>query len=295
MVIQRSSTRWYCQQRFPLLFWTSAPIVAMLFNATDDDERRADRASYLALATYVCGVNGWVLPLNVGAGLLQRTPGLRLHHRRPVSLSMAGDVTVQVQSVTSSPMSSNSCVQDVCNQALGFVTCKVTGGQQLVLQEEPLANSYYAVGSADGANFIVPCSSAVEKGSTLAVPSSLAVPVPSGWTDEQAGLFPALCILFLQNLMLEGIDGLSSLKGKTVVVTGGLGPAASLALQLAAASGARVVATGSGGDSQKLIVLGAQQVKMHLHMMGKNDNVADIADNDTMYTSITKMRHGRYC
>jgi len=200
------------------------------------------------------------MPTRTLLGSPGRTPALRRHTRRASALRMAGDLNVQVQSVTSSPMNSNNCVQDVCNQALGFVTCKVTGGKQLLLQEAPLANSYYAVGSADGVNVIVPCKTPVEKGSTITVPTNLAIPVPSGWSNEQAGLFPPLCILFLQNMMLEGVDGLSTLKGKTVVVTGGLGPAASVAMQLAAASGAYVVATGTGGDTQKLMALGAHQV-----------------------------------
>ena len=189
----------------------------------------------------------------------RRLPALRCQMQR---LRMAGEVSIVVDSVTSSPMGSGNCVQDVCNQALGFVTCKVTGGDKLVLSEQPLASSYYAVGEIEGAgeSVIVPCNGPVDKGSTLSVASSLAVSIPEGWNRDQAGLFPALCILFLQNLQKAGIPDLSSLRGKTVVVTGGLGPAASLALQLCVAAGAYVVATGSGRDGDKLRALGAQLI-----------------------------------
>ena len=45
-----------------------------------------------------------------------------------------------------------------------------------------------------------------------------------------------------------------------MVVTGALGPAASLALQLLVAAGATVVATGTGSDGAKLKALGAQRI-----------------------------------
>jgi len=82
---------------------------------------------------------------------------------------MVGELSVAVQSVTSSPMSTGNCVDEMCAQALGFVTCKVTGGKQLLLAEEPLANSYYAVGTADGGSVVVPCDDTVQKGQTMTV------------------------------------------------------------------------------------------------------------------------------
>jgi thiol-disulfide isomerase/thioredoxin len=173
---------------------------------------------------------------------------------------MAGELSVSVQSVTSAPMATDNC-KDVCQQALGFVTCKVSGGTKLVMgAQEPLANSYYAVGASAGGKVIVPCPAGTEVGATLSVPGNLAVPVPGGWKNEEAGLFPALCIPFLENLQSAGIS-LSELAGKSVVVIGGQGPAGSVALQLASAAGARVVATGSGWGAEKsLRALGAQQV-----------------------------------
>jgi len=39
---------------------------------------------------------------------------------------MSGELSVSVQSVTSAPMATDNC-KDVCQQALGFVTCKVSG------------------------------------------------------------------------------------------------------------------------------------------------------------------------
>jgi len=138
-------------------------------------------------------------------------------------------------------MSANNCVDDLCQQALGFVTCSVTGGKQLVLEGEPLADSYFAVGKTEESTVIVPCPPGTKKGATLTVNSNLAVPVPSTWNPAQMGLFPALCLLFLENLQLADIERLSELKDKTVVVIGGLGPAGSLALQLVAAAGVLIL------------------------------------------------------
>ena len=272
-----------------------------------------------ALALQAWGASGWALtpPCQVAArafarplasrrglcclrGPQQRGAAVRAGGAAP-ALRMAGEVAVRVQSVTSAPMASDNC-DDVCQQALGFVTCKVSGGKQLVLSgAEPLANSFYAVGASDGGRVIVPCPAGTESGATLSVPGNVAVPVPSGWKDAEAGLFPALCIPFLENLQNAGIS-LAELKGKTVVVVGGQGPAGSVALQLAAAAGARVVATGSGWGAEKsLLALGAQQVVdykqdafidtvqdifMVIDALGVGDERAALGRQDIEYVSV---------
>ena len=230
------------------------------------------RSSCILLAT--TSTYAWVTPANIATSMVSTRPGSvasrvalhapplqrQVHAARRAArgqLRMSGDLSVVVQSVTSAPLSSNNCVKDICSTALGFVTCKVTGGDKLVLNTQPLASSFFAVGTAQGSDVIVPCGSDARKGQTLSVASNLAVPVPAGWSKDQAGLFPALCILFLQGLQGAGIGSLSQLSGKTVLVTGGLGPAASLALQLCAAAGARVVATGSESERSRLEEMGA--------------------------------------
>ena len=239
------------------------------------------------MTSYICGVKCFLVTPAAFTALTAPSARssqvqLPLRQRRAARLILMADLSVVVKSVTASPMS-NGCLEQLCSQALGFVTCDVSGGPKqsqsdavASLQNQPLAMSYYAVGSsvADGATLIVPCGSGVKQGQTVSVQPSLAAPVPTDWNKEQAGLFPALCIIFLQNLQLAGISDLSVFKGKTVVVTGGLGPAASLALQLVVAAGGKVVATGAAGDAGKLKSLGAHRVIDYK----KNSFFDDVAD-----------------
>ena len=89
----------------------------------------------------------------------------------------------------------------------------------------------------------------------ISLPSSQAVKIPNGMSLETGaclgipGLTAAYCTL-----------GDGSLKGKTILVSGGSGSVANIAIQLAKWSGATVVATGSKSNFEQIASAGADHI-----------------------------------
>ncbi|WP_433584459.1 NADP-dependent oxidoreductase [Microbacterium hydrocarbonoxydans] len=80
-------------------------------------------------------------------------------------------------------------------------------------------------------------------------------PAPSSWTTAQAGAAPLTALTAWQALEAAEVG-----KGQRVLVLGGAGGVGHLAVQLAAARGADVVATGSPAKHGLLLSWGAQEV-----------------------------------
>lgn len=80
----------------------------------------------------------------------------------------------------------------------------------------------------------------------VALPRAMLMPVPSGWSWEQAAAFPEAFFTAYLNLFMEG----ELERGETVLVHAGASGVGTAAIMLAAAAGCRVVAT--AGSSEKV-------------------------------------------
>ncbi len=80
----------------------------------------------------------------------------------------------------------------------------------------------------------------------VAVPAAMLMPVPAGWSDEQAAALPEVFLTAFVNMFMEA--GLQ--KGETVLIHGGASGVGTAAIQLAREAGCRVFVT--AGTPEKL-------------------------------------------
>lgn len=89
----------------------------------------------------------------------------------------------------------------------------------------------------------------------VAVPVSAVARKPASLSWEQAGALP-----LAGGTALRALDALGELSGRTVLIHGGAGGVGSFAVQIAAASGARVIATASERNHEYVRGLGGEPV-----------------------------------
>ncbi|MFN8156989.1 MAG: NADP-dependent oxidoreductase [Candidatus Nanopelagicales bacterium] len=87
------------------------------------------------------------------------------------------------------------------------------------------------------------------------VPAAMLSPKPSALSWEQAAAVPLAGATALQ-----AVTGLEAQPGQTVLVSGATGGVGGYAVQLLAAEGVTVIATGTPTDAEKLVALGASHV-----------------------------------
>lgn len=87
----------------------------------------------------------------------------------------------------------------------------------------------------------------------VAVPTGQLIPIPAGWTSEEAGSLPEAALTAWTNLVAEG----TLLAGERVLIAGATSGVGSFAVQLARELGGEVVAAGRDGD--RLARLGVER------------------------------------
>ncbi|WP_030753440.1 zinc-binding dehydrogenase [Streptomyces griseus] len=135
------------------------------------------------------------------------------------------------------------------------------------------------VGLADGAGW----------SERIALPASRLAEIPAGVTDEQAAALPVAALTAWYGLRKAG-----PLLGRTVLVTGAGGGVGRIAVQLAAAAGARVVAwTGSPDRGRGLAELGAEVVSTYEEAAGGGSDVLfDSVGGEVLTRAFVTLRRG---
>ncbi|KOX18747.1 MULTISPECIES: zinc-binding dehydrogenase [unclassified Streptomyces] len=123
----------------------------------------------------------------------------------------------------------------------------------------------------------------------VALPVSRLAPVPDAVTDERAAALPVAALTAWYGLRKAG-----PLLGRTVLVTGAGGGVARIAVQLAAAAGARVVAwTGSPERGHGLAELGAEVVSTYEEAAGGGSDVLfDSVGGEVLTRAFVTLRRG---
>ncbi|MDD7465110.1 MAG: NADP-dependent oxidoreductase [Actinomycetaceae bacterium] len=116
------------------------------------------------------------------------------------------------------------------------------------------------------------------------------LPIPEGMSMELAGSLSTVAAT-----AVAAIDDLGDIEGKTILIGGGAGGVGTIAVQYAAAKGARVIATGSRSSADYLRTLGAEPVTYGEGLTervreilggGSLDAASDLANTDVINAAL---------